>query len=790
MFVKRILTLSLIAAIGLGLMPWRAAQAGGNLVTNGDFEGAFAQANSKAQVASGWTPWFIPTPVGQPDYLYMQPTYEPSSNCSATCAHRIHSGGNAQRMFQFFGAYQAGLYQQITVPENADLRFTMFGQGWSSVSDNPENVSNNGTEMRMRVGIDPQGGTNPLDARVQWSEEFNALDSWHQFTAYARAQGTRVTVFAYANPFDTRRKNEVYWDDAELLALTGDLAATAQARYPTLTPIPAAQLWTPTPISVALGQNLLIDGGFEGKLYMPCSLRESFQWRHIDCDDMSIDWETKLPNGKSKYVMWNTVQVPIGWKAWWLTPNNDTGSPDYYNDHPANCYDNAPDGCVAWHNPEYRDAKGTPIGPSRVRSGANAQKYFTFWSTHQAGLLQTVSVPPGSTVRFDVYMHAWSSNIEMSELNPKTFLSSEQTGMHMKVGIDPSGGDDPWSPNVVWSPERDTYDAWGYYEVRAVAQSDKVTVFTHSMPEKGMKHNDVYVDDAELVVVDGATAFSPPPAAPDSAPAPQPAPAAPAGLPPAGLPPAPTALPRPDGALVHIVKSGDTVFGLALQYDVPMDDILRLNGLTKESYLLIGQELVIAGGNPAGGNPAGGNSAAAQPTAISAATPASAPTITPVAISAATPVPAIAAVSKTQLCVSAFDDLNGDGVRAKDESLAEGAIFYVTDAQDQLIVSYLADGQSEPHCFTRLTPGKFDILIEPAAGTLATSDRRWSISLAPGDTLNVNFGSRSSGRVAAAASAPSPAGGEAGAAIGLAFVVIIAAAGWLMYRRQRTDVRV
>ena len=44
----------------------------------------------------------------------------------------------------------------------------------------------------------------------------------------------------------------------------------------------------------------------------------------------------------------------------------------------------------------------------------------------------------------------------------------------------------------------------GYYEVRTTAQCDKVTVFTHSMPEKGMKHNDVYVDDAELVVIDAS----------------------------------------------------------------------------------------------------------------------------------------------------------------------------------------------------------------------------------------------------------------------------------------------
>ncbi len=90
--------------------------------------------------------------------------------------------------------------------------------------------------MHLRVGIDPLGGTNPLDPRVVWSGEADALDSWQQFSVYARAQGSQVTVFLYAAPDDARRKNEVYWDDVALEALSGDLAATAQAVYPTATP--------------------------------------------------------------------------------------------------------------------------------------------------------------------------------------------------------------------------------------------------------------------------------------------------------------------------------------------------------------------------------------------------------------------------------------------------------------------------------------------------------------------------------------------------------------------------
>ena len=105
----------------------------------------------------------------------------------------------------------------------------------------------------------------------------------------------------------------MYWDDAELVVASGDLAATAQASYPTLTPVPASQLWTPTPVSVALGQNLLIDGGFEGKLYIPCSLREGIPWHQIPCDQ--VDFSAKLPNKKSVYIRWDTVQVPLGWKG-------------------------------------------------------------------------------------------------------------------------------------------------------------------------------------------------------------------------------------------------------------------------------------------------------------------------------------------------------------------------------------------------------------------------------------------------------------------------------------------
>jgi LysM repeat protein len=759
---KRWLAPGLLVLLALTLMP-RPAQAvpalAGNLITNPGFEGAFVTQDATTSVGQGWTAWWIPRPAGYPDWSYNHPDFIASAPCGSVCDHRIHSGGNAQRIFQYFGTYVAGLYQQVNVAPGSDVHLTAFGQSWSSQSEQPQNVSNGGTQMHLRVGIDPLGGTNPYDPRVVWSSEADALDSWQPFSVYARAQGAQVTVFLYAAPDDARRKNEVYWDDVTLEALSGELAATAQATYPTATPLPAAPA-PPTPISLALGQNLLTDGSFEGRLYIPCSRFDTVPWQHISCDGLDFEERDQATRQRIN-VMWNTVQVPVGWKAWWLVPNrNHSGDPDFYQNHPNNCYEDAPEGCVAWHNPEYRDTKGVTLGPSRIHGGSNSQKYFTFWSVHQAGVMQTVAVPPGATLRFGAWMHAWSSNQDGREEIPASYASSGQSSMHMKVGIDPCGGENPWSPSVVWSSEHDSYDQFGYYEVRATAQCDKVTIFTHSMPEKAMKHNDVYVDDAELVIIDASGVAQPAPAAP-SAVQPGPVNADPASSSVVNAAPVPTAPPRPDGAVVHVVTVGDTVFGLALQYDVDMNQILQLNGLTKESLIHIGQELVISAPPPVTATPA-----PQEPAPVATAPPATAQSVAEPS-------------GKTQLCVRAFDDQNADGVMNRNEDLSKDTFFQVLDQTGQPIVSYTSDGMSEPHCFARLTPGEYLVSVKPASGAQATSDQRWSVMLDQGTTATVSFGSRLS--VEKAAVTPGADG-----AIGLVLAAaLLGGIGVLIYRQRK-----
>jgi LysM repeat protein len=67
---------------------------------------------------------------------------------------------------------------------------------------------------------------------------------------------------------------------------------------------------------------------------------------------------------------------------------------------------------------------------------------------------------------------------------------------------------------------------------------------------------------------------------------------------------------------IHRVQSGDTISGLAFQYDVPEEDIIAANNLQNPNFLQVGTELLI----PIGGVP--------QATATS--TPAPTPTDTPI----------------------------------------------------------------------------------------------------------------------------------------------------------------
>ncbi len=188
------------------------------------------------------------------------------------------------------------------------------------------------------------------------------------------------------------------------------------------------------------------------------------------------------------------IQVAPGWRAWWL--NN----PPAYVRRPYNCAGGSDNGCY-WAVPEFRDVQRAAHA-YRVHGGYQAQKYFTYGRMHQAGLMQQVgNIQPGSRLRFSVYMQAWMCYKYEDCDHGK--VSDQPAEMHLRVGIDPTGGDNPFSPDIIWSPERAAWDTWVLFQVEAVAKNSTVTVFTHSRVDWdwARANNDVYVDDASLVVI-------------------------------------------------------------------------------------------------------------------------------------------------------------------------------------------------------------------------------------------------------------------------------------------------
>jgi len=151
--------------------------------------------------------------------------------------------------------------------------------------------------------------------------------------------------------------------------------------------------------------------------------------------------------------------------------------------------------------PEYKMATRADYPGNRVRSGDLSQQYFHSFGNFQAGVYQVVSnVTPGARYKFDLWAMTWSCNDERKG-NCGGATSGDPSPMHLRIGIDPTGGRDPFNPAIVWSPEQNAYDNWYPFSVEAAAQSSTITVFVYSYPDYRSQDNNVYLDDASLTLV-------------------------------------------------------------------------------------------------------------------------------------------------------------------------------------------------------------------------------------------------------------------------------------------------
>jgi LysM domain len=317
--------------------------------------------------------------------------------------------------------------------------------------------------------------------------------------------------------------------------------------------------------------------------------------------NLLADGDFEAPDPWVKQDAIEEVQVAPGWRAWYLD------EPLAYVQEPNNCGKGTDGYHCYWMRPEFR----TNVDfANRIHGGVRSQKYFSYGRMHEAGLLQQVQgIPPGARVRFSIWIQSWMC-FDSARCGKTGEISDQPSDMHLRVGIDPLGDTDPMTTSIIWSAEQPAWDKWVQFQVETTAISDTVTVFTHSRAEWdwARSNNDVYLDDASLVIV-GAYA-----------------------TPTATLPSRIRiplrdrleykATPFPAGAVTHTVQMGDTLFGIALQHGVRITDVLQLNRITTSTELFVGQPLVVQ---------------------IVPVTPTPLPSPTELATTAPTPVPTITA---------------------------------------------------------------------------------------------------------------------------------------------------
>ncbi|HUW97043.1 MAG TPA: hypothetical protein VMW58_14775 [Anaerolineae bacterium] len=137
--------------------------------------------------------------------------------------------------------------------------------------------------------------------------------------------------------------------------------------------------------------------------------------------------------------------------------------------------------------PAFNSAGETPLAP--------AQEIFSAWLPYTAGIYQQVQVTPGVAYVAAIGWAPYASSDDQGQRNQGQFIGR-------KVGIDPSGGTDPTSGEIVWSPE--VWDELGgvfpQLRVSAMARGQAVTVFVRANNPQSHGNDKVWFDAVTLMV--------------------------------------------------------------------------------------------------------------------------------------------------------------------------------------------------------------------------------------------------------------------------------------------------
>lgn len=218
------------------------AQDASNLLRDGSFEGQYTgrRATGDLNIPADWGLWQAQGSADQfinrADKTFAFPHTGPDPS--------PHGGSRALNLSGGYVTFSAAVYQQVTVTQGTPVQASAWA--WLHTCNLAPNAEKCGSAVESgaftRIGIDPNGGTDPFDTDIVWSAESRPHDQWLQITVSATPTAGTVTLFLYVTQASPSQLNNVYWDDAVLAGGGAGGAAAPVAGAATAAPPPPVEV--------------------------------------------------------------------------------------------------------------------------------------------------------------------------------------------------------------------------------------------------------------------------------------------------------------------------------------------------------------------------------------------------------------------------------------------------------------------------------------------------------------------------------------------------------------------
>lgn len=203
------------------------AQQGQNLLTNPGFEKPFVTVDGNPPRQVAQG--WSPWNIGggQSASENVQPEYYPASDVTnGLGVPRIRGGSDAQQYHSFFATHDGGVFQRVTGITKGAQLRFSAYIYVWSSTFDDVNKSEGDGSIVVEVGIDPTGGTSGDSTSIVWSAPAIQYDSYNEYSVTATAQENAVTVFVRSTVSTPVKNNNIYVDDASL-TIAGASVATA-----------------------------------------------------------------------------------------------------------------------------------------------------------------------------------------------------------------------------------------------------------------------------------------------------------------------------------------------------------------------------------------------------------------------------------------------------------------------------------------------------------------------------------------------------------------------------------